>query len=84
MCVLHDKSLQLYLTLCDPMNCSPSGFSVHEILQARTLEWLAMPSSRRSSQPRDQTLGLLQSPALAGGFITTRATGEAPKEDILN
>ena len=40
------------LTLCDPMDCSPPGSSVHGILQARILEWVAMPSSRRSSQPR--------------------------------
>ena len=36
-------------TLCDPLECSPPGSSVHGILQARTLEWVAMPSSRRSS-----------------------------------
>ena len=36
-----------------PMSCSPPGSSVHEILQARILEWVAMPSSRESSQPRD-------------------------------
>ena len=41
--------LQLCPTFCDSMDCSPSGFSVHGILQARTLEWLAMPSSRGSS-----------------------------------
>ena len=33
-------------TLCDPMDCSPPGSSVHRILQARILEWVAMPSSR--------------------------------------
>ena len=42
-------------TLCDPMDCSPLGSSVHGILQARIREWVAMPSSRGSSQPRDQT-----------------------------
>ena len=42
-------------TLCDPMDCSPPGSSVHEILQARILEWVAIPSSRESSWPRDQT-----------------------------
>ena len=42
-------------TLCDPMDCSPPGSSVHGILQARILEWAAMPSSRGSSQPRNQT-----------------------------
>ena len=42
------------LTLCNPMDCNPPGFSVHGIFQA-ILEWIAMPSSRRSSEPRDQT-----------------------------
>ena len=51
------KSLQSCLTLCDPMDCSPLGSSVHRILQARILEWVAMPSSRGSSWPRDQTHG---------------------------
>ena len=41
--------------LCDPMNCSPQDFSVLEILQARILEWAAVPFSWGSSQPRDQT-----------------------------
>ena len=43
------------LTLCDPMDCNPPGSSVHGILQARILEWVAMASSRGSSWPRDQT-----------------------------
>ena len=55
VCYVCAKSLQLYPTLCDPMDCSPPGSSVHGILQARILEWVAMPSSRGSSQPRDQT-----------------------------
>ena len=46
---------QSYLTLCDPMDCNPPGSSVHGILQARILEWVAMPSSGGFSQPRDQT-----------------------------
>ena len=46
---------QLCLTLCDPMDCSPPGSSAHGILQARIREWVARPSSRGSSQPRDQT-----------------------------
>ena len=49
----HAKSLQSCLTLCNPMDCSPPGSSVHGILQARILEWVAMPSSRGSSWPRD-------------------------------
>jgi len=43
------KSLQPCLTLCDPMNCSLPDSSVHGILQASVLEWVAMPSSRESS-----------------------------------
>ena len=52
------KSLQLCLTLCNPMDCSPPDSSVHGILQARILEWIAMPSCRESSQPRDRTVYL--------------------------
>ena len=53
-------------TLCNPMDCSPPGSSVHGIIQER-LEWVAMPSSRASSQPRDRT----QVSCLAGRFFTT-------------
>ena len=55
-------------TLCDSMD-----YIVHGILQARTLEWVAFAFSRGSSQPRDQT----QVCCIAGGFITSWATGEA-------
>ena len=48
------KSLQLRPTLCDPMDCSQPGSSVHGILQARILEQVVMPSSRGSSWPRDR------------------------------
>ena len=51
----HAKSLQLYPTLCNPKDYSPSGSSVHGILQARILEWVAMPFSRTSSWPQGQT-----------------------------
>ena len=44
------KSLQSCLTLCDPMDCSLPGFSVHGILQARTLEWVAISFSMYNSQ----------------------------------
>ena len=54
---------QSCLTLCDPMDCSPPGSSVYGIFQGRMLEWVALSSSRGSSQPRD--------PALAGRFTTT-------------
>ena len=46
---------QSCLTLCDPMDCRLPGSSVHGILQARILEWVAISSSRGYSQPRDET-----------------------------
>ena len=49
------KWLQLCPTLCDSMDCSPPGSSVHGILQARILEWVAISSSRGTSRYRDQT-----------------------------
>ena len=57
---------QSCLTLCDLMDCSPPGSSVMGILQTRILEWVAMPSSRGSSQLRDWT----QVSCIAGGFFT--------------
>ena len=48
------KLLQSCLTLCNPIDCSPQGSSVHEILQSRILEWVAIPSSR-GSRHSDQT-----------------------------
>ena len=48
VCVLVTQSCP---TLCDPMGCSPPGSSFHEILQAKILEWVAIPFSRGSSQP---------------------------------
>ena len=52
---MRAKSLQSCPSLCNPMDCSLPGSSVHEILQARILERVVMPSSRGSSQPRDLT-----------------------------
>ena len=49
------KLLQLYMTLCDPMDHNLPGSSVHGILQTRVLEWVVMPSSRGSSRSRDRT-----------------------------
>ena len=46
---------QLCLTLCDPVDCSLPGSSVHEILETRILEWVAISSCRGSSPPSDQT-----------------------------
>ena len=61
------KVAQSCLTLCNPMDCT-----VHRILQARILEWVAIPFFRESSQPRDQT----QVFRIAGGFFTSWATRE--------
>ena len=52
VCVLVAQSCP---TLCDPMDCSPPGSSVHEIFQARVLESVAISYSRGSSQPRNRT-----------------------------
>ena len=51
--ILKVKVAQSCPTLCDPMDCSLSGSSVHGILQARILEWEAIPFSRGSLQARD-------------------------------
>ena len=64
---------QVCLILCDPMDCSPPGSSVHRILQARTLEWVAIPFSRGSSRPRDWTWVS----CIAGRFFTVWVTREA-------
>ena len=67
-------------TLCNPVDCSPPGSSVHGILQARILEWVAILFSRGFSQPRNRTLvssrGFSQPrnrtlvSCIAGGFFT--------------
>ena len=59
-------------TLCNCTVCSP----VHGILQARILEWIAIPFSRGTFQPRDQTLVF----CLTGRFFTVWATGKSPKK----
>ena len=55
--LLNVKGLvtQSCLTLCDPVDCSLPGFSVHGILRARILEWVTISFSRGSSRPRDQS-----------------------------
>ena len=63
-------------TLCYPVDCSPPGFSVHGIVQARILEWVAISSSRGSSQPADRT-HVSCSSCIAGRFFTIWATSEA-------
>ena len=74
---MHAKSLQLWLTFCNSIDCSPPGFSVHGIFQARVLKWVSIFSSRGSPNPgiKPESLTL---PALAGGSFTTSTTWEAP------
>ena len=76
MCV---RSFQLCLTLCDPVDCSPLGSSVHGILQARILEWV--PPPRHLPGPGVESKSLI-SPALAGSFHATSATRELEIEPI--
>ena len=79
MLSMSAKLLQLCLTLHNPLDCSPVGSSVHRILQARILEWNAMPSSRRSSRRRDQT----HISWLAGRFFTTEPPGK-PSQVVMD
>ena len=84
------KSLQLCLTLCDPTDCRPPGspgkntgegchaLQGHGVLQARILKWVAMPSSRGSSWPRDET-GVSPVSCIGSGVFTTTVTWEAQK-----
>ena len=69
---VHDKSLQSCPTLCNLMDHSPPGSSVHGIFQARILEWVAMPSSGKPNiKP-----AALTSLVLAGGIFTTEPPGK--------
>ena len=70
---LYLHSCMLNYVLCNPKDCSPPGSSIHErVLQARILEWVAIPFSRRSSPPSDGT----QVSCIAGRFFTSWATRE--------
>ena len=69
-CALRQKKLK------NIIDCSPPGSSIHGILQARILERVDIPFSRRSSQPRDRTWAS----HMAGRFLTIWATREAQKD----
>ena len=71
---------QSYSTLCNLMYCSPPDFSVHGILQARILEWVAISFSRESSQTRDQT----RSPALQGDSLPSEPPGIRIEFHVVN
>ena len=75
---MHAKLLWSCPTLCDSVDHSLPGYSVHGILQARILEWVACPPPGSLPAPGIEPI-FLMSPALAGGFFTTRATWEALK-----
>ena len=67
------QSLQSCTTLCDPVDCSPPGSSVHGISQSGILEWVAMPSSRDLPDPG---VGLT-SPALQADYLPAKPWGKA-------
>ena len=71
-CWLCCLAAQLCFTLCDPVDCSPPGSSVHGILRASILEWVPTPFSRGFSGPRDQT----HVSCTAGRFFTTEPLGK--------
>ena len=73
--VRHDVLSERHPTFCNPMVCSPSGSSVHGILQVRLLEWVAIAFSRGSSPSRDRTWVSY----IAGRFFTIWATSEPPR-----
>ena len=74
VCV-HAKSLQLYPTLCDLVDCSLPGSSVHGIPQARILEWVVFSPPGDLPNPGIKPASL-PSPALAGGFFITVPPGK--------
>ena len=79
----HAKSLQSCPTLHNPVDYSLPGSSVHGILQARILEWVAISSSRGSSWPRTEPVSVT-TPALAGGFLPTRPTWESESDSVMS
>ena len=75
VCVCVCVCAPLYPTLCNPTDCSLPGFSVHGISQARTLEWVVMPSFRGSSLPKDWTHFSCVY-CVAGRFFTAESWGK--------
>ena len=73
-----ERVAELYLTPCDPMDCSPPGSSVHGILQARILEWVAIPFSRGSSHPGIK----FTSPALQTDSLPSEPIGKPTLEEV--
>ena len=77
------KLLQLYPTLYNPMDCNLPDSSVRGILQARILEWVAISSSKGSSQPRDWT-HVSCSSWIADGFFTAEPPGKSLKKSLFS
>ena len=73
VCVFVHSGFSRVQLFCDTVDCSPPGSSVHGTLQARLLEWVAIPFSRGSSWPRDQT-------PIADGFFTAEPPGKPARE----
>ena len=71
-CPMSAQSLQSCLTVCDPMDCSPPGSLVHGVLQARILEWIAIPSSKGSAWPGIEPV----SPALQADSLPSEPPGK--------
>ena len=72
---------QSYLTVCNPMDGSPPGSSVHGMLQARILQWVAIPFTRGSSQPREAatvSLTVLEAGKFKIKVLTDSVCGEGP------
>ena len=81
---LHGECLkvsvaQSSLTACDPVDYSPPGSSVHGTVQAGILQWVAMPSCRGSSRPRDET----EVSCVAGRLLAAEAPGKPRAAVIL-
>ena len=83
LCVIHESEREVAQsrpTLCDLVDCSPPGSSVHGILQARILEWVAVSFSRGSSRPRDRT----QVSCIGGRRFNLWATRDRPSKHKVN
>ena len=76
----HMVASEVKVTQSCPTLCYPMDYTVHGILQARILKWVAIPFSRGSSQPRDQS----QVSCIAGGFFTSWATGETHASKVMS
>ena len=82
MCAQSLQLLQLCPTLCDPVDCNPPGSSVHGILQARILEWVAMYSYRNLCDPGTEPVSP-ESPALQVYSLPIEPPGKPKIENVV-